>query len=114
MKTAALLALLVALAAFPVHAEEVFGRVDAVYYEAARGVLVDAKLHRRASGPRWADVDVGGRKVLARVPDDMRLSTGDRIAVRLGDPKSSQLAAILPSTTVSRVIAPDPNASIGR
>lgn len=100
--------------AFPAGAEEAFGRVDALYYQAAPGVLLAARLAGRPEGALWADVDLGGRKVLVRVPDEMKLAAGDRVAVRLGAPKSSQLAAILPTTTVSRALAPDPNASIGR
>src|SRR5688572_1885819 len=100
--------------AFPVGAEEAFGRVDALYYQAAPGVLVAARLAGRTEGARWADVDVGGRKVLVRVPEEMKVSAGDRVAVRLGAPKSSQLAAILPTTTVSRALGADPNASVGR
>jgi hypothetical protein len=48
------------------------------------------------------------------VPDDLRVARGDLIAVRVGAPKSNQLAHVLPTTTVSRAVAPDPNASIGR
>ena len=114
MKAALVWALLGALAVCPAYAEEAAGRVDAVYYEAAPGILVAARLGGKAGGTRWADVDVGGRKVLARVPDDMSVSAGDRIAVRLGAPKSSQLSYILPTTAVSRALGPDTNASIGR
>jgi hypothetical protein len=114
MKAAILCALAALAAAFPAGAEETVGRVEGIYYQAAPGVLVAARMQRDAHGARWADVDVGGRKVLARVPDGMSVAAGDRIALRLGDPKSSQLAAILPTTTVSRAVAPDPNASIGR
>lgn len=114
MKAALVCALVGALAAFPATAEEAAGRVDAVYYEVAPGILAAAGLRGKVGGTRWADVDLGGRKVLARVPDDMNVSAGDRIALRLAAPKSSQLAYVLPTTTVSRALAPDPNASIGR
>lgn len=114
MKAALLCALVGTLAAFSAIAEEAAGRVDAVYYEAAPGILVAARVHGKAGGTRWADVDIGGRKVLARVPEGMNISAGDRIAVRLAAPKSSQLAYVLPTTTVSRALGPDPNASIGR
>ncbi len=108
-------ALLLALVATPASGtEEVSGRVDAVYYEAARGILVAAGVRGAPRGARWADVDLGGRKVLVRVPDDMSVAAGDLIAVRLGEPKSGQLAYVLPTTTVSRALGPDPNASIGR
>ena len=108
-------AFILLVAARPVSAEEAFGRVDGVYYQAAPGVLVAARLQRGPSGARWADVDLGdGRRVLARVPDDQQVAPGQRIAVRLGDAKSSQLAQLLPTTAVSRAVGPDPNASIGR
>jgi hypothetical protein len=111
----AVLAIALACAALPAQAEEAFGRVDGVYYQAAPGVLVAAKLQRGSSGARWADVDLGGgRRVLARIPDDQQVSPGQRIAVRVGDAKSSQLAQVLPTTAVSRAVGPDPNASIGR
>jgi hypothetical protein len=113
MKNVLLCAVLALAAAFPAGAEEVPGRVDGVYYEAARGVFVPAR-GDEARGRRWADVDVGGRKVLARVPDEMRVAPGDLISVRLGEPKSSQLATVLPTTTVTRALGADPNASIGR
>jgi hypothetical protein len=112
MKAVLLCAVLALAAAFPAGAEEALGRVEGVYHEAARGVFVPARGTEARS--RWADVDVGGRKVLARVPDGMAVAPGDRIALRLGDPKSSPLAFVLPTTTVSRVLAPDPNASVGR
>ncbi len=114
MRHALLCALGLLGAAFPAGAEEAFGRVDGLYYQAAPGVLVAARLQGNPGAARWADVDLGGRKVLVRVPDDMRVAAGDRIAVRLGAPKSNQLATILPTTTVSRALGPDPNASIGR
>ena len=113
MKAALPLAVFALAVAFAARAEEVSGRVEAVFYEAAPGVFASAT-GREARGRRWVDVDLGGRKVLARLPDDMRVAPGDRIAVRVGAPKSNQLAHVLPTTTVSRVRDSDPNASIGR
>lgn len=108
-------AFILLVAARPASAEDAFGRVDGVYYQAAPGVLVAAKLQRGSSVARWADVDLGsGRRVLARIPDDQQVSAGQRIFVRVGDAKSSQLAQVLPTTAVSRAVGPDPNASIGR
>jgi hypothetical protein len=113
MRAATFCALL--LLAVPALAEEATGRVDAVYFEVAPGVFVTAGAQRPAHARRWADVDVGGRKVLARVPDELQVGPGDRIALRLGDRKSSALAQALPTTAVSRVLGlPEPNASIGR
>ncbi|HYD56110.1 MAG TPA: hypothetical protein VEB41_04300 [Burkholderiales bacterium] len=115
MRRLRLLALLaLATLPFPSGAEEVTGRVAAIYREASPGVLMEERLARPRGGARWADVDVDGRRILARLPDEMPLSLGERIAVRVGAPKSSQLAYVLPMTTVSRAIAPDPNASMGR
>lgn len=106
-----------ALAAFllslPAGADEVAGIVETVYYEAAPGLL--QQWHPRVGARRlWADIDVDGRKLLARVPEGMPISPGQRIAVRPGEPKSTPLARALPMTTVSRVAAPDPGASAGR
>lgn len=95
-------------------AEELSGRVDALYVEAANGVLLEERFAGARPGARWADVSVGDRRVLARVPEEMRIRRGDRIAVRVGTPKSNPLAYVLPTTTVSRALAPDPNASVGR
>ena len=90
----------------PANAQEATGRVRAIYYEAAHGVLVEAKLARRPTAIRWADVGVG-----------------DLVAVRLAEPKSSPLAQILPQVAVSRALEinppqfagrQEPNASTGR
>jgi len=106
-------ALAVFLLSLPAGAEEAAGTVMAVYYEASRGVLLQWRA-RAGSGVRWADVDLGGRKVLARIPDGMRVSPGDRIAVLLGEPKSMPLAQALPTAAISRAVASDANASVGR
>jgi hypothetical protein len=98
---------------FGSRAEQATGTVEAVYYEAAPGILQQWR-PRIASRRLWVDVDMDGRKVLARVPEGMPVSPGRRIAVFLGEPKSMPLAQALPTTTVSRVTAPDPNASVGR
>jgi hypothetical protein len=107
----------------PANAQEVTGRVRAIYYEAAHGVLVDAKLTRRPSKIRWADVELAGRMVLVQMPAGFDPLVGDLVAVRLAEPKSSQLAQILPQVAVSRALEinppqfagpQDPNASTGR
>ena len=107
----------------PANADEAIGRVRTIYYEAAKGVLVDAKLSRRGSLIRWADVEVQGRMVLVQIPGAMNAAIGDVVAVRLAEPKSSQLAQILPQVAVSRVLEvnppqfagrQEPNASTGR
>jgi hypothetical protein len=107
----------------PANAEEAIGRVRTVYYEATRGVLVDAKMTRRASAIRWVDVEVRGRMVLVQMPAGLEAGVGDLVAVRLAEPKSNQLAQILPQVAVSRALEvnppqfagrQEPNASTGR
>jgi hypothetical protein len=107
----------------PANAEEAIGRVRTVYYEAARGVLVDAKMSHRASAIRWVDVEVNGRMLLVQMPAALNAGVGDLVAVRLAEPKSNQLAQILPQVAVSRALEvnpprfagrQEPNASTGR
>lgn len=98
---------------FGAPAEEAAGKVEAVYYEAAPGILQQWR-PRMDSRRLWVDVDVDGRRVLARVPEGVPVWPGKRIAVVLGEPKSTPLALVLPMATVSRVAAPDPSASVGR
>ena len=82
----AFLALLVG--AFPLHAEEASGRVRAIYYEGARGVLVEPKMLRRPSAVRWADVELDGkRRALVQLPASMEARIGDIVAVQLEAPK---------------------------
>ena len=116
MRTALVLACLLNLAAIsPAHAQEVTGRVQGIYYQSANGVLVDAKMLHSPSAIRWADVEVRGRLVLVQMPADLNPKVGDLVAVRLAEPKSSQLAQILPTVTVGRALALEPeSASVGR
>jgi hypothetical protein len=102
--------LLLAAVLSPASAEDATGRVRAIYYQAGPGVLVDAKMLHSPSAIRWADVDVRGRSVLVQMPAEMNAKPGDLVAVRLAEPKSSQLAQILPELAVSRAIAIDPQA----
>ena len=113
MRATVLCAFLLAASASAL-AEDVAGRVDAVYFEVSPGVFIAGVARPPAGAARWADVTLDGRRVLARVPDDVQVRQGDRIAVRVGDRKSAPLAQVLPTTTVSRALAPDPNASVGR
>ena len=92
--------MLLFLFASALHAAETSGRVRALYYEAARGVLVEARMLHGAGATRWADVEADGRRLLVRVPAGMSAAVGDVVAVRLADPKSSQLAQILPALAV--------------
>ena len=97
----AFLALLVG--SFPLHAQEATGRVRAIYYEAARGVLVEPKMLRRPSALRWVDVELDGKKrALVQLPANMEASVGDIVAVELMTPKPVQAAHAEP-IRVSRV-----------
>jgi hypothetical protein len=98
----------------PANAEEAVGRLRAVYYEAAPGVLVESRFAHSRSGIRWADIDVGGRRVLARMPAEVQAGVGERVAVRLADPKSSQLAQVLPTLSTARAFEVPQQSSTGR
>jgi hypothetical protein len=97
-------------------AQEATGRVRGIYYEASRGVLVDAQMLRRPGAARWLDVELDGdqppqqKHQLVLLPRDMNASIGDAVALRLGEPKSTQLAEVLPAVTVSRARAIQPQA----
>jgi hypothetical protein len=90
------------------------GRVRGLYYEAGRGVLVEAKMLHRPSAIRWADVEVSSRRILVQLPADMDAALGDVVAIRLGDLKSTQLAQVLPTVAVNRAIEIPGAASVGR
>jgi len=98
----------------PANADEAVGRVRAIYYEAAPGVLVDSRFTHRRSAIRWADVDLGGRSVLAKMPQDVQAGIGERVAIRLADPKSSQRAQVLPTLSTARTLEALPESSTGR
>jgi hypothetical protein len=98
----------------PANAEETVGRVRAIYYEAAPGVLVDSRFAHRSTAIRWADVDVGGRSVLAKMAPELRARVGERVAVRLADPKSTPLAQVLPDVATARALEAVPESSTGR
>jgi len=97
-----LAACLLALFAVPAaHAEDVTGSVRGIYYEASRGVLVDASMLRRASATRWVDVELADKsRHLVQLPAKLNASIGDLVAVQLGEPKTAALASVL---TVNRV-----------
>ncbi len=105
---------LLCLLATAVRAEEAIGRVQAIYYEAAPGVLVDSRFRARPSAIRWADVEVGGRHVLAKMPAEVRAGVGERVAIRLANPKSTPLAQILPEVATARALESIPESSTGR
>jgi hypothetical protein len=90
--------------AFPLHAEETSGRVRAIYYEGARGVLVDPKMLRRPAAARWVDVELEGkRRALVQLPASMEAYVGDVVVVQLASPKSIEMARAEPPIRVSRV-----------
>ena len=105
-----LAACLLALVCIPAaHAEDISGLVRYVYYEAARGVMVDARM-RPSNAQAWADVELADRRrVLVQVPREMTAYVGDLVTVRLGEPKSSVLASI---NTVNRVSVVRPPAQV--
>ena len=90
--------------AFPLHAEDASGRVRAIYYEGARGVLVDPKMLRRPSAVRWVDVELDGqRRALVQLPYGVDASIGDIVAVELVTPKSIEIARVDAPIRMSRV-----------
>ncbi|MGE5641291.1 MAG: hypothetical protein ACM30H_14470 [Clostridia bacterium] len=97
-------------------AQETTGRVRGILFEAAPGVLVDASMMRSASAARWLDVELDGDVPLSRkrqlvlLPRGMEASLGDRVALRLGEPKSTQLAGVLPAVASNRALAVNPQA----
>ncbi len=113
MRTAVAALLMAAASLYHVtaRAQETQGSVRAIYWEAAPGVLVGAGMLHRRGAARWLDVELDDvrpeahARVLVFSPDGMEPSVGDRVALRLGEPKSTQLAAILPPVTVNRALA---------
>jgi translation initiation factor IF-1 len=109
-----LAALLLALVAAPALGET-GGVVQAVYYEAARGVMVDASILVRPGARRWVDVQLAdGRRVLAELPRHLRVRAGDNVAVQLGDPKSTAVASVLSADRVVAVGVEPQSAGVGR
>lgn len=105
MRPALVLCCLAFLFANAASAEETTtGRVRSIYYEAGRGVLVDASMLRRPLAARWADVELvgSGSRVLVQLAVGMDAAVGDLVSVSLGEANTSQLAQVLPSLTVSR------------
>jgi len=98
----AFLALLVG--AFPLHAQEATGRVRAIYYEGARGVLLDPKMVRQPSAARWVDVEFADqRRALVQLPANIDTGIGDVVAVQLASPKTAEIARVDAPIRVSRV-----------
>jgi hypothetical protein len=93
--------LLFLLAVPAAHADDVTGFVRGIYYEASRGVLVDASMLRRSSATRWVDVELADKtRHLVQMPAQMTAAIGDLVAVHLGESKTTALASVL---TVNRV-----------
>lgn len=92
------------LAVLPATAQDVTGRVHAVYYEAGRGILVDASMLRRPSALRWVDVELSDKqRKLVQLPSNMDAKVGDVVAVQLATPRSVAVAYSEP-LRISRVI----------
>jgi hypothetical protein len=104
------------LALTPAEAEQLIGRVQALYVQAAPGVLMEAagigKGSAHAPGEsaqaHWADVEVDGRMHLVRVPAELRMRVGDRVSVRLSEPRSTHIARVLPTVAESRALSIEP------
>jgi hypothetical protein len=69
---------------------------------------------RGAKAARWLDVELDGeqsaerKRQLVFMPESMSASVGDHVALRLGEPKSTQLAEVLPAVAVNRAFAINP------
>ena len=111
-----LAALGLALCAANAVAGDPAGTVRGVYYEAARGVMVDARLSRRPGAVRWLDVELAdGRRVLAQLPQQLEAKAGDEVTVHLGEPKTTRIANVLPYDRVMAVGGREPeSAGVGR
>ncbi len=96
------------LALTPAEAEQLIGRVRALYVQPAPGVLVEAGLGRGGARVHWADVEVDGRMHLVRVPSELRTRVGDRVSVRLGEPRFTHIARVLPTVAESRALSIEP------
>jgi hypothetical protein len=91
------------------------GIVQGVYYEAARGVMVDARMLRRPGAPRWVDVELAdGRRAMAQLPAHLEAKVGDEVTVQLGDPKTTVIASVLSADRVIAVGTEPPSAGVGR
>jgi hypothetical protein len=88
--------------------DDATGRVRGIYYEAARGVLIDASMLRKASAARWADVELdAGQRVLVQLPRGIDAGVGDLVSLHLGDGKWTQLAAdvaVLRNSRITQVL----------
>ena len=101
------LALLLFMSAL--RAEDASGRVRAVYFEAARGVLVDKSMLRTPAANRWVEVELDAaqpenrRRVLVQLPADLHAGVGDLVGVQLAESKVAGLASQLPNLAVNRI-----------
>jgi hypothetical protein len=92
-------------------AEEAVGRVRALYFEAARNVLLEHRVQRAPASARlWADVeltavlDTEKRRVLVQIPPELRAVPGDVVAVNIEEAQVSRTAASqVPMLPISRV-----------
>jgi hypothetical protein len=90
------------------------GIVQGVYYEAARGVMVDARMLRRPGAVRWVDVQLAdGRRAMAQLPANLDAKVGDEVMVQLGEPKSIRIASVLNADRVIAVDSEPPSAGVG-
>jgi hypothetical protein len=91
------------------------GIVRGVYYEAARGVMVDASMLRRPGAVRWVDVELAdGQRVMAQLPAQLEAKLGNGVTVQLGDPKTVSIASVLTTDRVVAVRTEPQTAGVGR
>lgn len=69
---------------------------------------MEARFANGSTQVDWADVEVEGRMHLVRVPSELRTRVGDRVSVRLGEPRSTQVARVLPTVVESRALSIEP------
>jgi len=112
MRTVTALALF--LLAATASAGDAAGVVHGVYYEAARGVMVEARMLRRPGAVRWVDVELAdGRRAMAKLPAHLDARAGDEVTVQLGDPKDTRVASVFSADRVVAVGA-ERSAGVGR
>src|ERR1700741_1767079 len=91
------------------------GIIRGVYYETARGVMVDSRMLRRPGAVRWVDVELAdGRRAMAQLPARLEAKVGDEVTVQLGDPKTISIASVLSTDRFVAVRAEPQSAGVGR
>ena len=96
-------------------ASDTIGKVNRIYVAEARGLYVEKKLTRHATGKDiWAEVRIAARVAsdatgdMFKVPADMAIERGDLVATQVGDSSVRALNSNLIETPnqVTRLVAP--------